>query len=262
MRTVARTCLALSTFIVVALTGRAYGDTFDLTTAGASVTVNGALFQQIAPQSTGTGVIQPFVRLQANGTEQGYNTGARPVQFDEKTDPNFTRNLLLSDVPVVTVNGTAYRQFLLDINENSGGNNELLSLDQLQLFQSNSGDLNNFPNLGTKVYDLDAGGNNLIMLDYSLNHGSGSGDMFALIPDSLFDPSIPFLYLYSQFGNTVGADGSSDAGFEEWSVLDGESPPVNEVPAPATLIFAALGCGLGLFGYRGRKSQSVQEPAV
>jgi len=240
------------------LGGRAAADVLDLTSNNASGFVNGGFFQETSPQPTGTGVIDPFLRLQANGTEQGYNTSARPVQFDQKTDPNYTRNLMLSEVPKVTIGNTTYRQFLLDVNESNGQGRNLISLDKLQIFQSPQGSLSSYPNLGTKVYDLDAGKDNSILLDYSLNHGSGSGDMFAYIPDALFDPSVPFVYLYSQFGD---ADGSSDAGFEEWAVLQGQSPPpMNEVPAPATLVFAALGCGLGLFGYA-RRSRGKEKPA-
>jgi len=232
--------------------GRVSAETIELTSVGSSGTINGALFQQASPQPTGTGVIDSFVRIQNKGIEQGYNTSARPVQFDEKTDPNFTRPLLLSDVPVVNINGTNYRQFLLDVNETKNDTGRFLSLDQLQIFQANTGNLNNYPNLGNKIYDLDAGGDHSILLDYSLNSGSGSGDMFAYIPDSLFDPNFSNVYLYSQFGSNPNA--RADAGFEEWATLQGEStPPVNEVPAPATLVFAAVGCGLGLIGRAVRK---------
>jgi len=243
-------------FGLLVLGGRASADTIDLTTAGSSGTINGALFQQTGPQPTGTCVIDSFVRLQNRGAEQGYNTDARPVQFDEKTDPNFTRSLLLSSVPVVTINGTAYRQFLLDVNETGSKTGPLLSLDQLQLFQANSGSLNNYPNLGKEVYNLDAGGNNSVLLNYDLNSGSGSGDMFAYIPDSLFDPSIPFVYLYSHFGSDV-PNATADAGFEEWAVLKG-APAVNEVPAPATLVFACLASALGLAGYTRRRLKQKQ----
>ena len=145
-------------------------------------------------------------------------------------------------------------------DEKNSAAGRFITLDKLQLFQSPQGSLSSYPNLGTKVYDLDAGGNNSILLDYSLNHGSGSGDMFANIPDSLFDPSVPFVYLYSQFGDS---DDYSDAGFEEWAVLKGSTPPpVNEVPAPATLVFAALGCGLGLVVRRVRgKSRGIAAQA-
>ncbi len=236
---------------LLALGGRASADVVDLTTAGSSGTINGALFQQTGPQPTGTGVIDPFVRIQNKGVEQGYNTDARPVQFDEKTAANFTRSLLLSSVPVVTINGTAYRQFLLDINETGSKTGPLLSLDRIQVFQANSGSLNNYPNLGKQIYDLDAGGNNSILLNYDLNPGSGAGDMFAYIPDSLFDRSIPYVYLYSHFGSDI-ANAAPDAGFEEWAVLQGANA-VNEVPAPATLIFACLASVLGLAGYTRRR---------
>ena len=50
----------------------------DLTTSGAIQTYNGGIFEQIEAfaTSTGTGVIQPFLRVQSNdGIERGYNTG-------------------------------------------------------------------------------------------------------------------------------------------------------------------------------------------
>lgn len=260
-------CLATLT-LTLSFGHRAFAGTIDLTTDGASGTVNGAIFQEVSPQPTGTGVIQSFLRLQNNGFEQGYNTDYRyrsgKMEYDQKSDPNFTRSLLLSDVPVVNIDGVAYRQFLLDINESNGGSAALLSMEQLQIFQGGSNTLHDYgkaeSNLGTKVYDLDANGNNTVLLNYDLNSGSGSGDMFAYIPDSLFDPSVPYVYLYSSFGNTFKADGDADAGFEEWAVLKGTTtPPVNEVPAPATLVFAAFGCVCGLVGY-GRKRRQKQTP--
>jgi hypothetical protein len=62
-------------------------------------TINGAIFQFTQPQPTGTGVINPFLRLHGTGNqgeEQGYNTSGRPTAFDEITDPNFTRNITFS----------------------------------------------------------------------------------------------------------------------------------------------------------------------
>ena len=68
------------------------------------------------------------------------------------------------------------------------------------------------------IYDLDAGlesgEDNYVLLDYWLNHGSGPGDMFADIPDSVFGDHT-CVYLYSKFGVNEGAH----AGFEEWAVL-------------------------------------------
>jgi hypothetical protein len=197
--------------------------TVDLTTAGASGVVGGAVFQQASPQPTGTGVIHSFLRGQAHGSgatvEQGYNTDARPLQFDEKSG-TFTHSIHLSDVPVVVVGGVAYREFLLDINQNQSS--PLLSLDQFKLYLGTQGNLTGYNAASgtlpgaTPVYDLDAGGDHWVALNSSLSSGSGSGDMFALVPDQLFTSAQgdPNVYLYSRFGDNYGANG----GFEEWAV--------------------------------------------
>src|SRR5690242_11620025 len=78
----------------------------DLTTHGAEVGTAGFIARQVDAQPTGTGVINSFVRIQGaaagGGAEQGYNTTARPLQFDENKSPQFTRSLTLGQVPVVT----------------------------------------------------------------------------------------------------------------------------------------------------------------
>src|SRR5262249_49626612 len=93
----------------------------DLTTRGSSGEVNGVIFQQDDTQPTGSGVIHSFLRIQGaaskNVTQQGYNTDARPLEFDENKSPTFTHALQLGDVPVVFVNGGMYRVFLLDVNQ-------------------------------------------------------------------------------------------------------------------------------------------------
>jgi SdrD B-like domain len=192
----------------------------DLTTAGATASANGALFQQASPQPTGSGFIHSFVRLDSPGntsTEQGYNTDARPLQFDENNSPVFTRSLQLSQVPVVTVNGVAYREFLLDINQKQSSPE--LSLDQLRIYVGNSGNLTGYdPTTNqlagmTPVYDLGAG--NVVLLNSALSHGSGSGDMQLLVPDAQLTAAAGnFIYLYSSFGATIPTNG----GFEEWAV--------------------------------------------
>jgi len=61
-----------------------------------SGSINGALFDFTTAQPTGTGIIQPFLRVQADGVEQGYNTSGAPVPFDDKVGsmdarPDFRR---------------------------------------------------------------------------------------------------------------------------------------------------------------------------
>lgn len=224
------------------------GLTLDLTTAGSSGYIDDAYFEQVEPQPTGSGVIDPFVRLSTNeGISQGYNTDARPLEFDENNSPQFTRSLLLEDirtvsldyVPLVCEDGTLYREFLLDINQNGTTEGRYLSLDTIEIYLADSGDLTGYPNLGELIYDLDETGDNWIWLDYKLNCGSGSGDMLAYIPDELFDDSLgSYVYLYSRFGENY----PNNAGYEEWAVRAGE--PLSKIPAPGAIMLASMGACL------------------
>src|SRR5262249_10632113 len=58
--------------------------TIDLTSAGNAGILQGAFYQQVNPQSTGTGVIDSFLRIQANGNEAGFNTNFSPAPLDDK----------------------------------------------------------------------------------------------------------------------------------------------------------------------------------
>jgi hypothetical protein len=204
----------------------------DLTTAGASEMLdNGAIVQQTDAQPTGTGYIQSFVRIQGEapggGGQEGYNTDGRPLQFDEKASANFTRSLTLDDVPIVVVDGVAYREFLLDINQKTSS--RYLSLDEVRIYLGNAPDLTGYDaatqTLGglSAIYDLDSAGDVSVLLNAALNSGSGSGDMNLLIPQALFAGYEPttFVYLYSKMGVEAGA--TANGGFEEWAVRDAPS---------------------------------------
>jgi hypothetical protein len=193
----------------------------DLTTAGAQGVINNAVFQQTATQPTGSGVIHSFVRLFGTGNaavEQGYNTDARPLQFDENNSPVFTRSLQLSQVPIVQYNGVSYREFLLDINQKHSS--PQVSLDELRIYVGNAPDLLGYDPTSQQLAGLtatyDMGGGNSVLLNAALSHGSGSGDMFFLVPDAqLTAAGGTYVYLYSKFGATVSANG----GYEEWAVV-------------------------------------------
>jgi hypothetical protein len=206
------------------------GTPLDLTAHGAIGEINGAIFQQYDARPTGTGHINSFVRLQAPNAkvamQQGYNTDARPLQYNENKSPQFTRSLRLDDLPQVNIGGVLYREFLLDINQKSS--QPYLSLDELRLYLGPVANMTGYDEReGVKtlggyqaLYDLDAGGqDNWVKLDYRLNTGSGSGDMLLFIPESCFvnHSENPYVYLYSKFGvNFTG-----NAGFEEWAAGSG-----------------------------------------
>src|SRR6266404_554451 len=97
-----------------------------------SGTINGAIFEFTTPPS-GTGIIDPFLRVQADGTEQGYNTSNPSPPFDDKTGV-FTHDVTFAELMTteVTIGGQNYFKILLDVNQSGSGNATFISLDSLQ----------------------------------------------------------------------------------------------------------------------------------
>lgn len=244
----------------------AYADMVDLTSAGSSGTANDAWFYQIDPRPTGTGYIDPFLRLGTgkDNYEQGYNTSVKPFEYDQK-DPTgtfgYTRDLYLNEVPQVDIGGTLYREFLLDINQLNTADGRMLSLDVLKIYLretaytaadiTGNGQNLVFPSLGTMIWDLDGNGDNFVKMNYDLNTGSGSGDVAVYIPDALFTLAgvdNPAVYLFSGFG----ANFEANDGFEEWWIGKAENQPV---PEPGTMILLGAGfLGLAIYGKRRRNN--------
>lgn len=231
--------LKLAVFsLALALAGTAQATIVDLTN-GDSGTINNALFYFSSKQPTGTGVIDPFLRVQADPSEQGYNTSGG-IPFDDKAGP-WTHDIQFSDLQTtqVTVNGTAYYQIFLDVDE-PGGSKSLISLDSLQFYTSSTGSktTTDLSQLGTLRWSLDGSEDSYVMLDASRNSGSGSGDMYAYIPTSAFSgvSNSDFIYMYCRFGDQASADGTSEGGFEEWSLAASPVPEVSSLVPIAGLI--------------------------
>jgi len=225
-------------------------------------------------QPTGTGVIDPFLTIQQNGHERGYNTDGALNLDQKRSGGGFTRSLQLNEIPIVMIGGVAYREFGLDVNQQANGP---ISLNQVQIFQTSS----QLPGSGFTLTEAtqgtganQVGGNDALIQFGSLNpifqmnnlqntlgnlstnnevqidsgHGSGSGDMFYYVRDSLFGANAnDYITLFSQFGQPNGTY-DSNAGFEEWWVREGNNNPGggggggdtgNPVPAPAGLVLIA-----------------------
>lgn len=263
MKTIARLLAVLA--VSVALPMVAQATVVDLATSadGDSPdnfdgTIGDGYFVWCDASATGTGLIDPFVQIQRRPTEQGYNTTQWPV-FDNLNSANFNHALLVSAVPVVNINGVDYREFLLDINE-PNQENGLISLHEVQVFLSNTAnpsitsfdladpDILDIETFGSLIYDLDAEEDSVVELNGNLNTGSGSGDMFMYLPDSLFVGQYQYVYLYSAFGTP----NISQAGFEEWSVREAGGDDV--VPEPATMSLLGLGlAGMAVSRLRKRR---------
>ena len=75
-------CAAVGLFMSVT-TANAFS-VVDLTVKDSSGSIGSALFTTNNQNPTGTGFINPFLRIQATNGEEGYNTDAAKPPFDDK----------------------------------------------------------------------------------------------------------------------------------------------------------------------------------
>ncbi|MDZ7963067.1 MAG: hypothetical protein RMY34_35290 [Aulosira sp. DedQUE10] len=221
--------------------------------------------------------INIFLRIESatnSSSQEGYNTDALLNKSLNHETEKASHSLKLSDVPIVNIGGTDYREFILRINEpNSINNNQDLAkivLNKLEIFLGNAPNLTDYPNFdgnAHKIFDLEQ--NSVLLQD--INSASGSYDYFVYIKDSLFLSKVKnkspqkYVYLFSQFSDAEG-------GVEEWAVrkVDKDSiippilPGVGAVGAGESLLGSAI-AGLGLpqiVGGKASTSNFINPPNV
>ncbi len=233
---------------------QAHAAVYDLTTQSAvsiPTSYGTAIFTTDFTQPAGTGVFDPFLSIQANGTEEGYNTSAGA--FDTKREPQWNHELTLGDLRQTTtsINGVDYFSFTIDINEPNAGDKSLISLDALQIYASNKTGIHtqNLSQIGTKVFDLDLPTNNYVLYN-DANSGSGEADIAFFIPVSAFaglsDSTI--IYMYQHFGSYFSSEATAttQGGFEETRLAVNIRP----VPEPSAILPLAGVLGFALTSRR------------
>jgi hypothetical protein len=228
----------------------AHATVVDLTTGpSASGIIGDALFFATDQQAGGTGFIDPFLRVQASPTEQGYNTdGGFP--FDDKNPHNFQHSVLLSSLAEFNLNGTEYFKFMLDANQ-TGESNHTFTLTQLQIYTSNNGaqttttfNPDGTLPLGTLAYNMNPGGGTANSVITTAT-GSGKFDAIVYVPVSDFNLSDKYMILYFA--------GQGNGGFEEWTAA------TNVAPVPeATTLFPIVGLLAAVFSTQFVRRRQLQ----
>ena len=209
--------------------------------AGAFVSYIGS--NDTARQASGTGLFDPFVRLQGSPTEQGYNTcsqsscGGDVTQFDTKVG-SWTHAIKVNAIPIVDcarfVGDTAKCwEIFNDINDSNTA--KRISLNKVQVFFTTAARPTGYTDGASPGFSSPSGNDAHEVYDFTgnilindVNSGSGRGDLRYRIPLTNIESwtADTYFVLYSQWGTTpssvtanAGTGGwSSDGGFEEWKV--------------------------------------------
>lgn len=253
---VAGTLLALAAATVYGVVSTANVEVTGRTGYAADKTDEGGIVEYIGDQhttfgSSGSGIFDAFVRIQADDNERGYNTDG-DLEFDTKGG-NFTHSIKVSEIPIVpcesldgseTGTGLCWELFA-DLNESDSTKN--ISLDDFEIYFTTDDELTDYNAAwGAPVYASD---DRVLIND--VNQGSGRGDLRYLVPiTGITMPSncdygnaacATFFVLYSAYGDVEDFDGTpgtstydSDGGFEEWKV---KRYPFLDVEKTATTTF-------------------------
>lgn len=183
--------------------------------------INGA-YLEFGNTNAGSGLLNPFLRVQANTTEEGYNSSGASVMAAVKTG-TWTHDIQLRDILTTNILGTNYYKFAVDLNQS--GSSTFISLDKLELWVSTTpvtpaNATNNLLSQATLMFDMDLGDDaNEVLLDAANAPGSGYADYVMLVPfGALGAKGTNYLHLFTRFGAKAGI-WQSNGGFEEFAAF-------------------------------------------
>jgi hypothetical protein len=219
----------------------------DLNNFGLSpANVDGALWIFPAPANVGTGNIDPFLSIQADPDEEGFNTDGT-LPFDSKR-PNFTDALPLNKIPIIKFEGANYREIIFDANESNSFPDAQFSIDRFDLYICLDEDGTTIPDVETVAGFADNPDCELIYSPFDPDTGhrgfatdaatQGSGqalDYDILIPEDLFDAF------------DVGQVTVDDCPYNPLLDADGDGTP-GEVPDDGCGLWVVLHAEMGHFG--------------
>jgi hypothetical protein len=218
------------------------GEGYDLRGGGGNITnvvdVNDAYFLEwTIADASGTGVYEPFLHCDANRCDlHGYSTSAYndkickdhgldevPPEFDEVGQ--WTHAVALADLPQVDVGGVICYEMTMDNNQ-PGGDNELLTLEIMDVYQTHSQFIYPYGNLTSqhRAWSLDTYStfptpsvDRYVLFDAKYGAGSGKLDVKIFIPVTIFDPSYEWVVAYMKWGDNLSGYSQycDHGGFEE-----------------------------------------------